>query len=105
MVADEGQLYRSESRPGQSGARDDGQDQGKLSAAHRAGQGSDQRQAARRADGAETGLNDTGKRMKLAERIQQLFDNPPGEFTDEHFALFDEFKQRLNAGEVRAAEK
>ncbi|MFL6277848.1 MAG: 2,3,4,5-tetrahydropyridine-2,6-dicarboxylate N-succinyltransferase [Blastocatellia bacterium] len=43
--------------------------------------------------------------MKLAERIQQLFDNPPGEFTDEHFALFDEFKQRLNAGEVRAAEK
>jgi len=43
--------------------------------------------------------------MELAERIQQLFDNPPGEFTDEHFALFDEFKQRLNAGEVRAAEK
>ena len=43
--------------------------------------------------------------MELAERIQQLFDNPPGEFTDEHFALFDEFKLRLNAGEVRAAEK
>src|SRR5690242_7248616 len=43
--------------------------------------------------------------MELAERIQQLFDNPPAEFTDEHFALFDEFKQRLNAGEVRAAEK
>ena len=43
--------------------------------------------------------------MELAERIQQLFDNPPGEFTAEHFALFDEFKQRLNAGEVRAAEK
>jgi 2,3,4,5-tetrahydropyridine-2,6-dicarboxylate N-succinyltransferase len=43
--------------------------------------------------------------MELAERIQQLFDNPPVEFADEHFALFDEFKQRLNAGEVRAAEK
>ena len=43
--------------------------------------------------------------MELAERIQQLFDDPPAEFTDEHFALFDEFKQRLNAGEVRAAEK
>jgi len=43
--------------------------------------------------------------MELAERIQQLFDSPPAEFTDEHFALFDEFKQRLNAGEVRAAEK
>src|SRR5689334_1773667 len=43
--------------------------------------------------------------MELAERIQQLFDSPPAEFTDEHFALFDEFKQRLNNGEVRAAEK
>lgn len=43
--------------------------------------------------------------MELAERIEQLFDNPPAEFGDEHFVLFDEFKQQLNAGEVRAAEK
>jgi len=43
--------------------------------------------------------------MELAERVQELFDNPPAEFADEHLALFDEFKQRLNAGEVRAAEK
>ncbi|HST24249.1 MAG TPA: 2,3,4,5-tetrahydropyridine-2,6-dicarboxylate N-succinyltransferase [Blastocatellia bacterium] len=43
--------------------------------------------------------------MKLEEKIQQLFDNAPGEFTDEHFALFDEFKQQLNQGKVRAAEK
>src|ERR1044071_1774218 len=43
--------------------------------------------------------------MELAERIQQLFDNPPAEPGDEHFALFDEFKQQLNAGQVRAAEK
>ncbi|HXG94718.1 MAG TPA: 2,3,4,5-tetrahydropyridine-2,6-dicarboxylate N-succinyltransferase [Blastocatellia bacterium] len=43
--------------------------------------------------------------MELAEKIQQLFDNPPEEFADEHRALFDEFKQKLNAGEVRAAEK
>ena len=43
--------------------------------------------------------------MELAEKIQQLFDNTPGEFTDEHFALFDEFKQQLNEGKVRAAEK
>ncbi|MGA9771791.1 MAG: 2,3,4,5-tetrahydropyridine-2,6-dicarboxylate N-succinyltransferase [Blastocatellia bacterium] len=43
--------------------------------------------------------------MELSERIEQLFDNPPGEFTDEHFALFDEFKQELNRGRVRAAEK
>jgi 2,3,4,5-tetrahydropyridine-2-carboxylate N-succinyltransferase len=43
--------------------------------------------------------------MSLAESIQELFDNPPDEFTQEHFALFDEFKQKLNAGQVRAAEK
>jgi len=43
--------------------------------------------------------------MDLAEKIQQLFDNPPDEFTDDHRALFSEFKQKLNAGEVRAAEK
>jgi 2,3,4,5-tetrahydropyridine-2-carboxylate N-succinyltransferase len=43
--------------------------------------------------------------MDLSEKIQRLFDDPPGEYTEEHHALFDEFKQRLNAGEVRAAEK
>jgi 2,3,4,5-tetrahydropyridine-2-carboxylate N-succinyltransferase len=43
--------------------------------------------------------------MELAEKIEQLFDNPPGQFTEEHFALFDEFKQQLNQGHVRAAEK
>ena len=43
--------------------------------------------------------------MDLAERIEQLFDNLPAEFGDEHYTLFDEFKRKLNAGEVRAAEK
>ena len=43
--------------------------------------------------------------MELAEKIQQLFDNTPDEFTGEHFALFDEFKRELNQGRVRAAEK
>ncbi|HKS42727.1 MAG TPA: 2,3,4,5-tetrahydropyridine-2,6-dicarboxylate N-succinyltransferase [Blastocatellia bacterium] len=43
--------------------------------------------------------------MELEEKIQQLFDNAPGEFTDEHVALFDEFKRELNQGKVRAAEK
>jgi 2,3,4,5-tetrahydropyridine-2,6-dicarboxylate N-succinyltransferase len=43
--------------------------------------------------------------MELAEKIEQLFDNAPGQFTDEHFALFDEFKRQLNHGHVRAAEK
>lgn len=42
---------------------------------------------------------------ELAERIQHLFDNPPAEVTDEHRDLFTEFKQKLNSGEVRAAEK
>src|SRR5829696_3198488 len=43
--------------------------------------------------------------MDLPESIQHLFDNTPEEFTDEHYALFDRFKQKLNAGEVRAAER
>src|SRR5262245_47592204 len=43
--------------------------------------------------------------MTLSEKIQDLFDNPPGEFTDEHRAVFDEFKQKLNSGAVRAAER
>jgi 2,3,4,5-tetrahydropyridine-2,6-dicarboxylate N-succinyltransferase len=43
--------------------------------------------------------------MALQDQIQEVFTNPPAEFTDEHHALFNEFKQKLNAGEVRAAEK
>jgi 2,3,4,5-tetrahydropyridine-2-carboxylate N-succinyltransferase len=43
--------------------------------------------------------------MDLENRIQQLFDSSPQQFTDEHRDLFSEFKRRLNAGEVRAAEK
>ena len=41
----------------------------------------------------------------LAEKIQELFDKSPAEFTQEHRALFNEFKQKLNSGEVRAAER
>ena len=41
----------------------------------------------------------------LAEKIQELFDNPSAEFTEGHRVLFDEFKEKLNSGEVRAAEK
>jgi 2,3,4,5-tetrahydropyridine-2-carboxylate N-succinyltransferase len=43
--------------------------------------------------------------MELAEKIQRLFDNSPERFTDEHYALFDQFKEKLNSGEIRAAEK
>jgi 2,3,4,5-tetrahydropyridine-2-carboxylate N-succinyltransferase len=46
-----------------------------------------------------------GSVTELADRIQHLFDNPVAEVTDEHRELFNEFKQKLNSGEVRAAEK
>jgi 2,3,4,5-tetrahydropyridine-2,6-dicarboxylate N-succinyltransferase len=37
-------------------------------------------------------------------QIEQLFDAPPAQYTEEHFALFRAFKEALNRGEVRAAE-
>ena len=36
--------------------------------------------------------------MNMQERIEELFANPPGAYTAEHFALFGEFKEALNAG-------
>src|ERR1700719_584095 len=36
--------------------------------------------------------------------IEGLFDNPPAEYTDDHFRIFREFKEALNRGQVRAAE-
>ena len=40
----------------------------------------------------------------LPSQIEQLFDEPPAQYTEEHFRLFGEFKDALNRGEVRAAE-
>jgi 2,3,4,5-tetrahydropyridine-2-carboxylate N-succinyltransferase len=40
----------------------------------------------------------------LRQTIEQVFDNPPEQYTPEHFALFQRFKQSLNRGEIRAAE-
>ena len=37
-------------------------------------------------------------------QIERLFDNPPAEYSDDHFRLFREFKDALNRGQVRAAE-
>ena len=37
-------------------------------------------------------------------QIERLFDEPPAQYTEEHFRLFAEFKEALNRGEVRAAE-
>jgi 2,3,4,5-tetrahydropyridine-2-carboxylate N-succinyltransferase len=40
----------------------------------------------------------------LQAEIEQLFDNKPSAYTDEHFRLFAEFKAALNGGRIRAAE-
>jgi len=40
----------------------------------------------------------------LQEQIEALFDHPPDRYGDEHFRLFQAFKDALNAGTARAAE-
>jgi 2,3,4,5-tetrahydropyridine-2-carboxylate N-succinyltransferase len=40
----------------------------------------------------------------LQSEIERLFDAPPPRYTEEHFRLFQSFKDALNRGEVRAAE-
>jgi 2,3,4,5-tetrahydropyridine-2-carboxylate N-succinyltransferase len=40
----------------------------------------------------------------LPSQIERLFDEPPAQYSEEHFRLFGEFKDSLNRGEVRAAE-
>jgi 2,3,4,5-tetrahydropyridine-2-carboxylate N-succinyltransferase len=40
----------------------------------------------------------------LPSQIEALFDNPPTQYNEEHFRLFQEFKDGLNRGEIRAAE-
>jgi 2,3,4,5-tetrahydropyridine-2,6-dicarboxylate N-succinyltransferase len=40
----------------------------------------------------------------LPSEIEQLFDSPPSQYTQEHRRTFDAFKTALNRGEVRAAE-
>ena len=39
----------------------------------------------------------------MRTQIEALFDNPPQQYAPEHFALFEQFKQALNRGEIRAA--
>jgi len=43
--------------------------------------------------------------MPLREEIEQLAARDAGEYSDEEFALFAEFKAALNRGEIRAAER
>ncbi len=40
----------------------------------------------------------------LPSEIEQLFDSPPPQYTEEHRRTFEAFKDALNRGEVRAAE-
>jgi 2,3,4,5-tetrahydropyridine-2-carboxylate N-succinyltransferase len=40
----------------------------------------------------------------MQAEIEKLFDEKPETYTDDHFHLFQSFKQALNAGEIRAAE-
>jgi len=40
----------------------------------------------------------------LALQIEDLFDQPPEKYSEQHRRLFQEFKDALNSGEVRAAE-
>ena len=40
----------------------------------------------------------------LPSEIEQLFDYPPAQYTEEHRRTFEAFKDALNRGEVRAAE-
>ena len=40
----------------------------------------------------------------LASRIEGLFDHPPDGYSDEHRMVFEQFKDALNSGTVRAAE-
>jgi 2,3,4,5-tetrahydropyridine-2,6-dicarboxylate N-succinyltransferase len=40
----------------------------------------------------------------MQSEIEKLFDQKPTSYTDDHFELFQRFKQALNAGEIRAAQ-
>ena len=40
----------------------------------------------------------------LPSQIERLFDEPPAQYTKEHFELFHKFKDALNRGEIRSAE-
>jgi 2,3,4,5-tetrahydropyridine-2-carboxylate N-succinyltransferase len=43
--------------------------------------------------------------MSLQEQIEQLIARATGDYSDQDFALFNEFKTALNRGEIRAAER
>lgn len=42
--------------------------------------------------------------MSLQQTVEDLFDNKPETYTDDHRAVFADFQRQLNDGEIRAAE-
>lgn len=40
----------------------------------------------------------------MEQELAELFDNPPAQYTPDHFSIFSKFKQGLNAGTIRSAE-
>jgi 2,3,4,5-tetrahydropyridine-2-carboxylate N-succinyltransferase len=40
----------------------------------------------------------------MQSKIEELFDNKPESYTEDHFRLFHDFKNSLNSGAIRAAE-
>ena len=40
----------------------------------------------------------------MRTEIENLFDEKPAAYTEEHFALFARFKEALNQGAIRSAE-
>ena len=42
--------------------------------------------------------------LRLEAEIERLFEEKPEKYAEEHFRLFQAFKEALNAGQVRAAE-
>src|SRR5271154_1960492 len=44
------------------------------------------------------------QQQQIEQLIEQLFDQPPAKYLPAHFALFQSFKDALNAGAARAAE-
>ena len=49
-------------------------------------------------------LGELGTAECLMQQIEEVFDNKPAEYTEEHFRLFHDFKAALNSGAIRAAE-
>src|SRR3954469_8181951 len=43
--------------------------------------------------------------MSLQQQIDELADRSGGEYSDQDFGVFNEFKSALNRGEIRAAER